>query len=224
MNPDNTDDNFRLQRDIPLMKNYAELAIEEKFSIKRDSTIYREHLYELEGFKEIIPKEIVESLKKGEPLSKGTEIDFPDKYLLVGKRGHERYPLEEMSLVGGGWVEGGLVLVFKSITEGVELKVMLDFMNEKLGFDPVRGFRIHQERSDNNRVKEELSALKFQKGILSNGHVEIWDISSEKRLGRSETCIPVNCFVNNEFYENEFKVLEGLLSKEGSGAKQEKTK
>lgn len=30
-------------------------------------------------------------------------------------------------------------------------------------------------------------------------------------LGRSETCIPVNCFVNMKFYDTEFAKLEKLL-------------
>jgi len=159
VNPDDTDDHFRLQQDIPLMKNFAELAIEEKFDIKRSSTIYDEHLYELEGFKEILSKDVVENLKKEDSLSEGTEIEFSDKYPLVAKRGHERYPLEEMILSDVERQKGGLVLIFKSITEGVELKIFLNFIHEKLEFDPIYGFRFHKDRSNQQRTKEELSAL-----------------------------------------------------------------
>ena len=172
-------------------------------------------MYELEGFREILSKDVVEKLKKGDPLSEGTEIEFPDKYLLVAKRGYERYPFEEMILSDVERQKGGLVLIFKSITQGVELEIFLDFMNEKLGFDPIYGFRIHKDRSNQQRVKEELSALQFQKSILSNGHLEIWDVISEKRLGCSDSYIPVNCSINSEHFSKEFEILEAILAEEG---------
>jgi hypothetical protein len=53
--------------------------------------------------------------------------------------------------------------------------------------------------------------MKFQLGILGNGHIEIWDADRERRMGRSETCIPVNCFVNDKYFKEEFEQLEALL-------------
>lgn len=214
VNPDDTDDHFRLQQDIPLIRNFAELAIEEKFDIKRISTIYDEHLYELEGFRKILSSDIIENLKKGNSFSESTEIEFPDKYLIVAKRGHERFPLEEMILCGGEGQKGGLILFFKSITEAVELIIFLDFMNEKLGFDPIQGFRVQKDRSNQQRVKEELSALRFQKGILSNGHLEIWDLTTKIRLGCSEPYLPFNCRVDFKQFESEIKILQRILAED----------
>jgi hypothetical protein len=57
VNSDSTDDHFRLSQDLPLMRNFAELAIEIQLGIKSISTIHREHLYELEGFRNLMPKE-----------------------------------------------------------------------------------------------------------------------------------------------------------------------
>lgn len=211
VNPDNTDDHFRLTKDLPLMRNFAELAIEKAFGIKRRSTIYREHLYELEGFREVVPKGVIDTLKQGEGLPDATVLDLPDRCLLIAKRRHEQYPLENMMIVGGGWVAGGLVLDFRSAAGAVELRVMLDFMEGKLHFDPMRGFRIVQDRANQQGVKEELAALRFHRCILSNGHLEIWDASTEKRLGCSETYIPLNCFVNTKFFDEEIAALEKIL-------------
>ncbi len=204
---DNTDDYFRLQQDIPLMKNFAELAIEEKFDIKRSSTIYDQHLYELEGFRKIIPSNLIEKLKKGDSISEDTKIELPNKYLILAKRGHEHYPLEEMILAKSEWQKGILVLMFKSVTEGVELKILLDFMHEKLRFDPITGLHIHKDHNKQQRVKEELSALQFLKGILSNGHLEIWDLTTKIRLGCSEPYLPFNCRVNFKQFESEIEKL-----------------
>lgn len=212
VNPDNTDDHFRLTKDLPLMRNFAELAIEEAFGVKRRSTIYREHLYELEGFREILPQDVIDILKRGEGLPEATALDLPDQCLLIAKRGHEQHPLENMAIVGGGWVAGGLILDFQSAAGAVELRVMLDFMEEKLHFDPMRGFNILQDRANQRRAQEELAALRFHRGILSNGHLEIWDAGAAKRLGCSEGYVPLNCFVNTQFFDEETAALEKILS------------
>lgn len=212
VNPDDTDDHYRLAKDLPLMRNYARLAIEESFGIKDMSTIYGEHLYELEGFREIIPDKIIDALKQQKNMPENTEIELPDNIMLIGRRGHKSYALDNMKTIGGGWVEGGLILDFRSKSGGTGLRVFLDFLNEKLIFDPISGFVMSSDRSNLQRAQEELAALKFQRCILSNGHLEIWDIQAENRLGCSESYMPVNCFVNTEFFDKETKELEKIIS------------
>lgn len=212
VNPDNTDDHYRVTKDIPLMRNFTELAIEESFGINRASTIYREHLYELQGFREILPKNIVERLKQGQELHGTLEIELPDQYLIIAKRGPVQHPLPPMTIVRGGYVDGGLVLDFRSNAGGIELRVMVDFMGEKLRFDPMSGFVIFQNRNNRLTAEEELAALRFQKGILSNGCLEIWDPNAGLRLGCSECYIPMNCMVNHEYFEEEATAIEKLLS------------
>jgi hypothetical protein len=48
--PENPTDIRRLGEDLPLVRALAEVAIEKEFGIKSSATVYREHLYELEGF------------------------------------------------------------------------------------------------------------------------------------------------------------------------------
>ena len=43
--------------------------------------------------------------------------------------------------------------------------------------------------------------------------MEIWNQETESMLGRSETCIPVNCFVNHDFYVAELAKLNALSEK-----------
>ena len=72
VNPDKVDDHFRLYSDIPLMRNLAELAIEKVGGVRRRFTIVGEHLYELEGFREIIPDHILAMLQEGQPVPEDT--------------------------------------------------------------------------------------------------------------------------------------------------------
>lgn len=211
VNPDNTDDHARLVRDLPLMRNFVEIAIEEAFQVKRRWTIHREHLYELDGFRQLIPAPVLERLKRGDGVEESIELDLPDEPLLVAVRGQQRHPLPAMSIVGGGWIKGGLVLEFRSREGTVRLRMALDFKSEKLHFDPVRGFMIESDRSDQARAREELDALQFNRCILSNGHIEIWDRRNERRLGCSEPFIPTNCFVNTEYFDAEVSALQSIL-------------
>ena len=52
INPDNPRDAARLYRELPLVREMAVLAVEERFEIDSPSTEYRKHLYELRGWKE----------------------------------------------------------------------------------------------------------------------------------------------------------------------------
>jgi hypothetical protein len=51
VDPDDPQDTERLARDLPLMKAVAEYAIEHELGVRSMRTIWREHLYELAGFR-----------------------------------------------------------------------------------------------------------------------------------------------------------------------------
>jgi hypothetical protein len=219
VNPDNLDDHFRLTKDIPLMRKFTEIAIEEAFEIKQLSTIYREHLYELEGFREILPPGLMDRLKLDEQIADATELDLPDHYMLMAKRGLEQYPLEKMTLIGGTWTKGGFCLSFQSDAGAVRLRATLNFAKEKLYFDPMEGFDIAQNNNNRQCAQEALAALRFQRCVLSNGHLEIWDANQQKRLGCSEGYMPVNCFVNTEFFDGQIAALSEILLRDSSSTK-----
>lgn len=211
VNPDEVDDHFRLTRDLPLLRNLAELAIEERTKLRRSHTLWREHLYELAGFKQFLPEAIVKSLAESVPLPEGTSVEIPELYTIVARRSHETFSFENMRPQIIGQIPGGMVLDFVSDDEVVRVRTELSFADEQLRFDPVGGIGFRSNRDDQKFVRYEINVLRFSRCILSNGHLEIWNQEDEVLLGRSETCIPVNCFVNNEFYETELGKLEALL-------------
>lgn len=213
VNPDQIDDHFRLHNDVPLLKNLAELAIERHAGIRRSHTIWREHLYELEGFRKLIPGDILELLTATQPIPEGTTVEMPDRYTVVARRGADVTAFENLRPEIVGQTEGGMAMEFSTDGGTVSFRVVLDFASERLIFDPIRGIGLIQDRESMERVEAEMNVLRFQRSILSNGRLEIWDPDSNDMLGRSETCIPVNCFVNDEFYTSELETLGNLLSK-----------
>lgn len=211
VNPDEVDDHFRLSKDLPLLRNLSELAIEENSNLKRSHTLWREHLYELAGFKELLSSDVIDKLTKSIPIPEGTTVEIPDLYTVVARRGVEVYSFEDMRPEIAGQVEGGMVFDLVSLDDAIHFRTVLSFVDERLVFDPVQGIKFTPNREDKKFIRHELNVLHFSKCILSNGHLEIWDQEREIMLGRSETFIPVNCFVNTEYYDAEFMKLEKLL-------------
>lgn len=215
VNPDEVDDHFRLTKDIPLLRNLAELAIEENSSLKRSHTLWREHLYELAGFRNLFPDDVIEKLVKSEPIPEGTTVDLPERYTVIARREAEVYSFQNMIPEIAGQVEGGVV--FDLVTEdgAIRIRTVLSFADERLKYDPLGGFGFTPNRDDPKFIQYEIDSLLFSRCILSNGHLEIWNQEDGLMLGRSETCIPVNCFVNTEFYESELSLLKKLLEDQG---------
>jgi hypothetical protein len=211
VDPDDVSDLNRLSRDLPLIRNFAELAIEETFSVKRERTIWREHLYELEGFRRLMPPTVLSALLAGTAAAVEVSFDLPDKFLVLAKRGSQIVPLHNMSVFAGWYGTGQVMLDLKSELDIVRLRIILSFATEKLIFEPQSDFVMR--RADTlPGLTETLSALRFQQCILSNGHVEIWTKGGEERLGCAESYIPMNCMVNHEFFKTAERELQSKIN------------
>ncbi len=212
VNPDELDDHYRLTKDLPLLRNIAELAIEEMTSLKRSHTLWREHLYELAGFKKLLPEEVINNLKKSVPIPEDTTIEIPERYTVVARRKAEAYSFENMKPENIGQIEGGMVFNLVSEDNAIRIRTFLSFVDERLIFDPINGIGFTPNRNNKSYIRHELNVLQFSLCILSNGHLEIWDQDREIILGQSETFIPKNCFVNCEYFDTEIATLQNLLN------------
>lgn len=175
VNPDEIDDHFRFTQDLPLLRNLAELAIEERTEIRRPQTEWNEHLYELAGFKELFPADVVSTLAKSEGLPDGTTVELPDRYTIVARRGPEAVALSDMEPEIIGQVAGGLVMDFVNKDATIQIRTEIAFSDERLRFDPLQGIGFTPDRSNSQRIEHEIDVLKFSRCILSNGHIEVWD-------------------------------------------------
>jgi hypothetical protein len=78
VDPDKPDDMRRLWSELPIMKALAQQAIEDELGVETSATVYRKHLYELAGFKEILGVEIVDFLTRGEQVTEQRMLEIPD--------------------------------------------------------------------------------------------------------------------------------------------------
>ena len=175
VNPDEVDDHFRLYQDIPLLKNLAELAVERRTGIRRSHKIFQDHLYELRGFRQVVADNVMKMLEGSKPIPEGTTINFPDLNSVLARRGPKIHAFQNMYPEIAGRIEGGLVMDFVSNDQVIRIRVTLNFVEERLQFDPLHGIGFTPDRNDKQRIRNEIEVLEFQRCILSNGRLEIWN-------------------------------------------------
>jgi hypothetical protein len=190
INPDSADDLERMTQEMPLIRTLAEIVIEKVFGIRSQATIWEQHLYELAGFKTLIPKSILDEVMGGasRELSEG-EIDFG---LTLGLRHKSTYGgLANLAIVRAGMDGGRLELLLATPGSSVSLWAGLDFKAERLLIDPYRGHSLRDDGSKRAAV-EIKSFFEFRRDLFLNGEVEFKDAKTQIVLGHSHAFIPTN--------------------------------
>lgn len=189
VNPENVADRKRLARDLPLIQSIAEYAIEVEMGIKSQATIWREHLYQLDGFRDLLGDEFVRMIKQGQ-LDNLPAVKIPVLSVHVRDKGElasfaDLVPYEVC-------VENGVVWVACRAHSGiVEVTLGLDLKNEYLLFDPEHGIRVRVEPSKES-VQAQMDRLVILKDLLGNGSIVVKSADTDKRLGLSDPYIATN--------------------------------
>ncbi|MGH6696298.1 methylamine utilization protein MauJ [Sphingopyxis sp.] len=211
INPDDASDYDRIAGELPIMRGLAELAIERILGVKTRSTIYREHLYELRGFKERLGAAAVASISTGAPPADGAEIDMPS--IDVELRRKEPYPpLHAMTPVHAQQVGSSLVAVFKSQDEIIELTLTLDFADERLRFDWAKDIDGHDDGSS-LAAADAATLSRFLLEYIGNGELHIYESETRVLLGRVEAFLPNNYFANHDGMNARIKAWEAEADK-----------
>lgn len=173
-----------------MIQELAELFIETVVGVKSQSTIYDEHLYELDGFKGSLSAVLIEEVLKGNNRQvKAEEIGL---HLRIGLIGKESYPaLNHLKVHDAQMNKGTLQMILISDDQIIQCWLGLDFRNERLMFWPAEGVKVSDDGSKNAEEKIS-SALQFQKDLFLNGALEILDEDNGNVYGYSVACIPQN--------------------------------
>jgi hypothetical protein len=190
VDPDDPQDTDRLARDLPLMKAVAEYAIEHELRVRSMRTIWREHLYELVGFRESLGVAIVDHLKNRQDVA--VEAFPPLSNVSVRLRDHGPFAgLENLQPEVVSATAGKLALRCRSDDRILEMVLCLNFAAERLEFDPERGAGIRDDGSV-AAAEKALGLLGFIRGLYSNGELEVWESDRQALLGRCDAYIPLN--------------------------------
>lgn len=208
IDPDDPADARRLWSELPIMASLATLAIEEVFKIETSQTVYRKHLYELAGFKNVLGQDIVARIARAEQLAHGTLINIPR--ISVRLRRHASFaPLENLNPVGVGQDGGILYIRFRSDNGNVHIQFGLNIATERLEFDVFNDLSI-QDPGTADGALEVMDVKRFFNTYFCNGQLEICDAESGALLSRKDAFIPVNLIFNDDNAKAELARWEQL--------------
>lgn len=188
IDPDDPDDRQRLTNDLPMVKALAEHFIEKEFGVKSETTIWREHLYELQGFTDLFGVTLVARIKSNEmvPL-----VDFPAVPLLSIRIAHMPV-FKSFEGMHGEFVDchtGKVNLLLTAPTGRASALLVLDFTAERLDFDIFEHLAIEDDGSVAG-AQANLDRLRFVDRYLGNGKLELW--AGGRRMSRRDAFIPEN--------------------------------
>jgi hypothetical protein len=190
VNPENPQDTERLARDMPLIKALAEDVIENELGVQSQRTVYREHLYELEGFRALVGPILVEALRRGMEVGQERLPQLPR--LSIRVRNHE--PLTTFEAMHTEILEarnGGLLIRCASDDDLVLGGLFLNFAAERLEFDPFEALVLKDDGSPNAAVHG-VDALTLRRRLVLNGQLEVLNAETGEVLGRCDPVVPVN--------------------------------
>ena len=189
VDPDDPSDTRRLIQDLPVIKALAEFAIEHEFSVKSRKTFRSDHLYQLEGFRELFGTVIVTELKEKREVGRDRFPSIPR--LSFRTRGNDRYEAFENLIAEVVTITGEVWLRCRTEPPLLQLGVGLDFACECIDFDLKNGVRLIDDGSL-TAIRYALDDNRFFHDMIRNGELEIWDFERAKLLGRTDPLLPVN--------------------------------
>ncbi len=188
--PENIDDEIRLYKDIPLIRQLAKLIIEKHFSVKSLHAVFQEHLYETAGFYPLLGKATIDKLKR--EAIPGRSIKLSNKFSLriYGVKKLEAFENLTPRILSA--VDGKIKFELHDDEHLILILIEIDFINNRLIFD-LSNIKL----SDNGTQKSAnfiADFVVFQGKLFANGELEIWNATDNKILGRRDQFIPVNMF------------------------------
>ena len=203
IDPDDPEDERRLMQDLPLIRAMAIKLTEEILGIQTTSTVFREHLYELAGFKPLFSPAALEAFMAGVPCPDGQSVNLP--IVNIELSGKPAYPaLSGLAPVHLQAVSGGAKVVFRRPDSLVAFHVLLDVQNERLEFEIERDLEIFDDGSP-EAMDVAASAVEFRKYYYLNGRLRIVDADTGELLGRKDAFLPMNLIVRAEGFDVEIK-------------------
>jgi len=190
INPDNPRDAKRLQAELPIIEALAVLAVERQLGVQTSHAIWKEHLYELRGWKIAFGEQVIVNLLEGNFPAEGQNFDAPILNVRL-RRSSPFTPLEGMVPQQSSYDHGKVELVYRSEDELVDLIFWLNFAAERLEFDPLRSVIVRDDGTPQAaRNRKEID--RFMRDYFANGELQMWDYDTHVLVSRCEAFMPLN--------------------------------
>lgn len=190
VDPDDPSDYRRLSAELPIVIALATMAIEEALGVETSQTVYKKHLYELEGFKEILGGDTVAYLTRGEQIIDERLVDIPNIDVQIRRR-HPYKVLSNLEIFEI-WQDGTkLFMRFESADKKVVLQFYLDFSTERLVFELENSIGVVDDGSP-EAIETLIEIRRFEHEYFCNGQLQIFNSETGKLVSRKDAYIPVN--------------------------------
>lgn len=181
VDPEDPEENRRLHRDLSLIQALAEDLIERELDIKSAQTVWREHLYELGGFRLVIGDEAAERIKNLQPLDMRKTRVWPRPSIRIREKpifpALDKLKVMQSLIIGNG----GVTLKSESEDGLVHTELFLDFKNERLVMGPEGKVQIKDDGSP-AVIRHMIDCMRFRKFYYLNGELEVYDADHETLL------------------------------------------
>lgn len=206
----------QLHQELPMIQGLAVLAVEDFFGIKTRSTIYSEHLYELAGFRELFPVDLMTLIMQGPWEGTNGEIDLPSIDVEL-RRSEPFAALRGLLPIRADLGEAKLRVHYASADGLVSFTVELHFTDERLVFDVEAGLRA-ADNGSSQAASNVVDLLRFKLDYLNNGELNLYDAETRALLSRVDAFMPINCWANHEWFASEIAKWQGLAARRAEGA------
>jgi hypothetical protein len=194
INPDDPRDARRLRAELPVIEALAVLAIEQRFEILTSQTIWKQHLYELRGWKPVFGERIVADVLAGNLPEDGQQVNAPILNVRL-RRSTSFTPLEGMRPLQV-WCENGKVeIIYQSADGLVDFVFWLNFAAERLEFDIQHGIVVRDDGSV-AAAHNAKDMARFFRDYFGNGELQMWDAETGILMSRCDAFMPVNCYLD----------------------------
>jgi hypothetical protein len=210
INPDDPRDARRLESERPIIEALAVLAIEDHLGIQTSHKVWREHLYELRGWKGILPLPVVQASLLPEPPDIQAEIDLPRINFRL--RRSDPFPLlEGMMPVHAQLLNQRIELIYRSIDGLAEIVFWLNFAEERLEFDLDHSFKLYDDGSV-TAAKNGKERCQFVWDYFGNGEIQIWDADTGALISRVGAYLPLNMMANFDGHMAELAAWDKFIA------------
>lgn len=121
----------------------------------------------------------------------GEKYEGPVQYFALARKQGKFFPLGKMKMSGGGLLERKLVIDLESESQNVLVRITLDFVNERLLFDPLRDVVFRQDRNSRASVQEELAVHVFLCCMYCKSHLSLPSFETSRSIGYQRRFTPL---------------------------------
>jgi hypothetical protein len=186
----------------------AEKAIEDELGVETSETVYRTHLYELAGFKNILGAEMVDFLTRGEQVTEQRILTIPDISIRI--KGRDPYAALNDLTVKDVRQNGKLLLMRFASKEGdVIFRFALDFGSERLEFSLFDDLGV-KDTGTAESAERVAEIKRFERDYFGNGKLHIVSADTDALISRKDAYIPLDMFLDQQAADAEIARWKAL--------------